>query len=355
MKLSQRKNDILLAIVEDYIKDASPITSGAVKERHLPDISSATLRTELNALEAMGFLRQLHTSGGRVPTTKGYSYYVEYLFSKLKIDNLKLDKVTEILTEKTKSIREIVAELARIISEITNASTVVMLNDYSNLSIEEVRIVSLIEERGLILIRTKNGFVNNGIKISATQKDCDDAGRLLTKRFAGKTIGYMIENIEEIEGAINKEVKNYKKLVDCLIEGLKELAKNRAVGIKQSGAGKLLKSGEKDSVEGAKKVIDILEDEERLELILKTDDERVTCKFTDDEGEYSGLAVVKAPLIVGGQNVGSVGVFGPQRMDYMLIASAIKYLTNELEGLDRLENNNEKIKKKGEKDGKKRK
>ena len=81
MKLSQRKNDILLAIVEDYIKEASPITSGVVKDRHLPNISSATLRTELNALEAMGFLRQLHTSGGRVPTTEGYRYYVESLFS----------------------------------------------------------------------------------------------------------------------------------------------------------------------------------------------------------------------------------------------------------------------------------
>ena len=68
MKLSQRKNDILIATIEDYIKDASPITSGLVKEKHLPNISSATLRNELNALEAMGFLKQLHTSGGRIPT-----------------------------------------------------------------------------------------------------------------------------------------------------------------------------------------------------------------------------------------------------------------------------------------------
>lgn len=342
MKLSERKNEILLAIIEDYIKEASPITSGVVKERHLPNISSATLRNELNALEAMGFLRQLHTSGGRVPTTEGYRYYVESLFSKLKIDNLKLERVTTILSEKTKSIKEIVAELARIISEVTNSSTVVMMNEYNNLLIEEIRIVSLIDTSALILIRTKNGFVNNSIMTSATQKDCDDAGRLLTKKFAGKTIGYMTENIHEVEESINKEVKDYKGLVDCLISGLKELAKNKAVGIKRSGASRLLQSGEKDSIDGARKVINILEDEEQLEIILKTENKDITCKFADDKEEYGGLAVVKAPLIVGGQNVGSVGVFGPQRMDYLLVASAIKYLTSELENLDRLENSDSK-------------
>lgn len=352
MKLSQRKNDILLAIVEDYIKEASPITSGVVKDRHLPNISSATLRTELNALEAMGFLRQLHTSGGRVPTTEGYRYYVESLFSKLKIDNLKLDRVSKVLSEKTKSIREIVAELARIISEITNSSTVVMMNEYNNLCIEEVRIVPLIDSSALILIRTKNGFVNNAITTSATQKDCDDAGRLLTKKFTGKTIGYMIDNINEVEEAINNEVKDYKSLVECLICGLKELTQRKAVGIRQSGAGKLLESGKKDSVDGAMKVLNILEDEEELELILKTENKGITCKFADDKEEYSGLAVVKAPLIVSGQNVGTVGVFGPQRMDYLLVASAIKYLTSELENLDRLESNKNN-KDEGDENGKK--
>lgn len=342
MKLSQRKNEILLAIVEDYIKDASPITSGGVKGRHLPNISSATLRTELNALEAMGYLKQLHTSGGRIPTTEGYRYYVESLFATLKIENLKLDKVKNVLNEKTRSINEIISELAKIISEITNSSTVIMMNGYDNLVIEEVKIISLIDSSALILIRTKNGFINNTIHTSANQKSCDDASKLLTKRFANKTIGYMIENISEVGNAINKEIREYKELVDCFISGLKELVNNKVVGIKQTGAVKLLESGEEATVLGVKKVIDILEDEEQLELVLRTEEKDVTCKFADEQDKYSGLAVVKAPLIISGKNVGAVGVLGPQRMDYMLIASAIKYLTSELENLDKLEDKNGK-------------
>lgn len=345
MELSKRKNDILLATVEDYIKEASPITSAGVKDKHLPNISSATLRTELNALEAMGYLKQLHTSGGRVPTTEGYRYYVESLFSKLNANNLKLDKVKEILNEKTKSIKEIISELAKIISEFTNSSTVIMMNGYNNLIIEEIKIISLIDNSALILIRTQNGIVNNTINTIASQKSCDDASRLLTKRFNQKTIGYMIENISEVGNAINKEIKDYKNLIDCLISGLKELSNNKVVGIKRTGAVKLLNCGEQHTIEGAKKILNILEDEDKLEMILKTEDKKVSCKFTEEGGEYSGVAVVKAPLIIRGENVGSVGVLGPHRMDYMLIASAIKYLTSELENIDKLEDINDKNRK----------
>ena len=136
MKLSERKKEILLATIEDYIKDASPITSNCVKERHLPNISSATLRFELNALEAMGFLKQLHTSGGRIPTTQGYRFYVENLLGDFKFEPSKIDKVGEILSERTKSVNEIVSELANLISEATNYPTVVMMDGYDNLVIE---------------------------------------------------------------------------------------------------------------------------------------------------------------------------------------------------------------------------
>ena len=79
MELSERKKKILCMAVEEYIRDCSPITSGGIKDSASLDCSTATLRNELNALEAMGFLKQLHTSGGRVPTAQGYRFYVEEL------------------------------------------------------------------------------------------------------------------------------------------------------------------------------------------------------------------------------------------------------------------------------------
>ena len=336
MKLSQRKNDILIATIEDYIKDASPITSGLVKEKHLPNISSATLRNELNALEAMGFLKQLHTSGGRIPTAEGYRYYVEYLLKDFKVEPSKIDRVSEILTERTKSVGEIVSELAKIISEATNYPTVVMMNSYDNFVVEEIKIISLVSDSAIILIGTKNGIINCGIKTAANQRACDDAARLLTKKFCGKTIGQMIENISLVEKEINREVEDYNLLAQGLLEGFKQLQSKKMVGVKTSGATKLLESGEERTVSGYKKTLQILEDEKQLEVLLKTEEDDLSFNLTEDE-DGSGVAVVKAPLVVSGKHVGTIGVLGPQRMDYTTIASALKFLTSELENLDKLE------------------
>ena len=102
MQLSDRKKQILQVAIEDYISSCSPITSGALKGLANLDCSTATLRSELNALEAMGYLKQLHTSGGRVPTPQGYRFYVESLLSNLSVTNAELDKVKNIIEQKNR-------------------------------------------------------------------------------------------------------------------------------------------------------------------------------------------------------------------------------------------------------------
>ena len=117
MELSPRKKKILCMAVEEYIKDCAPITSGNIKDVTSLDCSTATLRSELNALEAMGFLKQLHTSGGRVPTAQGYRYYVENLLSTTTANNSELDEVKNLISNKTRSLSEIVSGIAKIVSQ----------------------------------------------------------------------------------------------------------------------------------------------------------------------------------------------------------------------------------------------
>ncbi len=339
MNLSQRKSEILIATIEDYIKNASPITSNSIKEKHICEVSSATLRNELNSLEAMGFLKQLHASSGRVPTADGYRYYVEWLLKDFKIEPAKIEKVSEILKERSKTIGEIISELAKIISETTNYPTVIMMNGYNNLVIEEIKIIPLIDDSALILIKTPNGIVNNTIKTKACGKSCEDAGRILTKKFCGQTIGFLINNFYEVEREINKEVTDFRLLVDNLLEGLKELSENKTVNIKSSI--KLLENNQGKDINNAKKTFEILEDQKNLEILLNTDEKDLSIKVADEKDEFSGVAVVKAPILLSGKQVGTIGVLGPQRMDYSLIASALKFLVNEMENLDKLEEKNE--------------
>ena len=137
MGLSERKKKILCMAVEEYIKDCSPITSGGIKDATSLECSTATLRSELNALEAMGYLRQLHTSSGRVPTAQGYRFYVESLLSNMSVTNHELEKVRSLIEKKTNSLSDLISEIAKAIGEATNYPTVVMASGVENLILQD--------------------------------------------------------------------------------------------------------------------------------------------------------------------------------------------------------------------------
>lgn len=330
-KLGERKHQVLVGAIEDFIKDASPITSGGVKEKHVHDISTATLRNELSALEAMGYLKQVHTSGGRVPTILGYRYYVNELLKNINYDERALDDVKKVLEGRTKSLTEIISELTRLISKAVNYPTVIYMNGYDKLIIEGISIYPLVDKQALILIQTANGYITNTINSSANLKSCEDASSYLTNKFSGKTIGEMLEGLEQNQEMI-AEIENFKLIVDNLIEGLRKVLNNHNVNIRHEGSADLLdESGE--TSEQTKKVLKLLDNKEELvkAMELEKDQDDLTVMLVEED-KYSGCAMVKAPLCVNGQAVASIGVLGPQRMNYAGIASALKVVMNELNG-----------------------
>lgn len=220
MELSERKIKILNIAVEEFIKDSAPITSGSVKDKTALNVSTATLRNELNALEAMGFLKQLHTSGGRVPTAQGYRFYVENLLKDVKATNKELDDVRKIIENRTQSLSEMISKIAKIISKATNYPTVVMVNGIENLVLTEFKIIPLLEEKCMVLIGTNYGYISNTMDFAASMENCQDASNYLTKYFKGETMGYMLENIDEYMKGMSGEIKAFQGVVDNIIKGL---------------------------------------------------------------------------------------------------------------------------------------
>ena len=210
--LNQRKHDVLIGAVEDYIKDASPITSGAMQKKHLSNISTATLRNELNALEAMGYLKQLHTSSGRVPTTLGYRYYVNHLLKDASLKSDALKDVRTLLDNRSDSLIEVVSELAKLIANAVNYPTVIVANGYDQLVIQNIKVFPLVDKQALTLIQTKSGYITNTIKTTADQKSCQDASKYLTKFYKNKTIKEMFDTIEETENQMLSEIASFKKI-----------------------------------------------------------------------------------------------------------------------------------------------
>lgn len=325
MVLNERRKQILCMAVEEYIRDCSPITSGGIKDIASLNCSTATLRNELSTLEAMGFLKQLHTSGGRIPTVQGYRFYVENLLAGASASNKELEDVKKIISSRTSSLTDIVTGIAKIVSKATNYPTAVMVNGVEHLVLSEFKIIPLLDEKIMVLIGTTSGYLNQTIEVKATGKDCEDASSYLTKHFRGETIGYMIENIHQFEKGMKSEIKSFESVVNSLIEGLKNLNKQKYLDVRHEGSGKILSNSD---VESAKKVLDVLDDENELSSILevKGQDIEVTLAEEDD----AKCSVVKAPICLNGKQLASIGVIGPQRMDYAGIASALKVVIDNL-------------------------
>lgn len=325
MVLNERRKQILCMAIEEYIRDCSPITSGGIKDVSSLNCSTATLRNELSTLEAMGFLKQLHTSGGRIPTVQGYRYYVENLLSEASASNKELEDVKKIISSRTSSLTEIVTGIAKIVSKATNYPTAVMVSGVEHLVLNEFKIIPLLDEKIMVLIGTTSGYLNQTIEVKATGKDCEDASNYLTKHFRGETIGYMIENIHQFERGMKSEIKSFEGVVNSLIEGLKNLNKQKYLDVRHEGSGKILSSSD---VESAQKVLDVLDDEKELSSILEVKGQDIEVTLAEEDN--AKCSVVKAPICLNGKQLASIGVIGPQRMDYAGIASALKVVIDNL-------------------------
>lgn len=327
MELSQRKIKILNSAVEEFIKDSAPITSMSVKDKTALDVSTATLRNELNALEAMGFLKQLHTSGGRVPTAQGYRFYVENLLRDVKATNGELEEVRTIIENRTQSLADMISKIAKVISKATNYPTVVMMNGIENLILTEFKIIPLLDEKCMVLIGTNYGYISETMDFSATLENCHDASNYLTKYFKGETMGYLLDNIDEYMRGMSGEIKAFQGVVNNIIKGLSRLNKQKLLNVQTDGMAELVDKD--DDIKGTKKIIKMLNDKEELIEVLDKTEDKISADVTED------LSVIKAPIIVGGNKLASIGVIGPQKMDYSGIASALKVVIDELNNRDR--------------------
>lgn len=325
MELSERKIKILNIAVEEFIKDSAPITSGSVKDRTSLDVSTATLRQELNALEAMGFLKQLHTSGGRVPTAQGYRFYVENLLKNIKATDRELEDVRKIIENRTQSLSDIVAGIAKIISKATNYPTVVLVNGMENLILKEFKIIPLLGDKCMVLIGTNYGYITNNIDTFASAENCLDASNYLTKYFKGETMRFMMDNISQFKKGMSGEIDAFQEVVDNIIVGLSKMNKQKLLNVQAESVVDLV---DKERLEETKKVLKTLNDKDRLIEVLDDDENEISAVVAEDNEDK--CSVVKAPIIVDGNKFASIGVFGPQKMDYIGIASALKVVIDEL-------------------------
>ena len=339
--LSDRKREILLNAVGNYIDNALPITSGNVQSSVFTTLSSATLRNELNALEEMGYLKQLHTSGGRVPTSEGYKFYVESLLRAKEFDSEVVDKIKNKFVRRSNFILDVVDSLAKNVSDVLKLPTFIEMHNYDNLTIKNINIIPLITGQALLLVQTDAGIMNNTINLSSniTEDNCKDASKFLSMNLGNKRIKEILENFDYYNDLFKNQIMYFQEFFCFITETLKSYSQANALKTHSNVSG-LLENNDYKDLDSAKKFLSLVKDEQEISKIItkidNTSNNDIVYSIGEEgKDEFDDYSIIKANYSLKNGVVASIGVVGPKRLDYYRIASALKFITEEIAELDK--------------------
>ncbi|MBQ9659289.1 MAG: heat-inducible transcription repressor HrcA [Clostridia bacterium] len=330
--LDSRKKQILQAIIEEYINSAEPVSSNSILEKYPIQCSSATVRNEMVELEKMGYLDKPHTSSGRVPSAKGYRFYVDEL---LQDDNISLEEIkyiSEKLETKVNEIEDLTQITANTISEITHYTTISIGPNVKEQLIEEIKFILLGTRMLMAVILTETGLVKETIikfDEDITEKQVETLNYMFNNKLKGKPL-------EEIGGKLEdylfEEMTYSVKVIKPIIEQIKKVIMEENQ-IHLEGTNKSFELPEFNSLEIAKSFVNILDEKELITDMLDTgfaQDINIYIGEENKNEELKDFSVVTFKHRIGNKDLGTIGIIGPKRMDYSKVISVMKYISKKL-------------------------
>lgn len=320
----KRKEIILKYIVEDYIRTAEPVGSISLLNAHKLNYSSATIRNVMMELEKEDYIEKTHTSSGRIPSTKGYRYYVEHL------RNEKIDKSIKFeidgIFDSSKSIEQILNESCLVLSHMTRLACCVLGPSIIDEKIVDVSLIPINEEGFVIIFVTNKGFVGNKtflINKDLKMEELVDAMRVIDLHLKQIKIIDVKNALDELQGEVLDEYKaTYNYLYKSILSVFSSLFSNRSSTF--YGKSYLFEEPEfKDSPDEIKKLIEIFSNSDKLAQIFSACGNEVSISIGN--GRYKDITIITKDVKFPSTNeeIGRIAVVGPTRMNYERV---IKYL-----------------------------
>jgi len=338
--LNERKEQILRAVVVNYIKTAEPVGSRTVTRLYKMGLSSATIRNEMADLEELGFLVQPHTSAGRIPSQLGYRYFVDNLMEPDDLSDVDEQVIRSSLSfEKMREIEQIINNSARVLSSVTNQTSLIMGPQFKKSAFHQLRILPLDEKRGLVVLITDTGFIKNKVidmQQQLTQAELHQVVSYLNQKLYGLTIDQVTTSlINELKRDLFKRLEILEQAFILLEESLKE---EKQIRVFLGGTTNILNQPEFKDVDKIRRMLNLFEQEPLLFRILEeTSNENDIVVRIGAENEYEDIqecTLITGTYKIHDKTIGTLGVLGPTRMDYSRVITVMRrmvdYLNNRL-------------------------
>ncbi len=326
--LSERQELILKLIVDVYVKTAEPVGSRTLSK--LVDVSPATIRNEMADLEDLGYIEKTHSSSGRVPSDKGYHYYIEKLINNPEDIKKSYTIIDELFTNTKMKREEAIQQAMNLLSQLTNYTTIALGHSAYGSKVKKIELVPLHESSCLVLIVTNLGHVESKQIILPSGVDIDEFKRVI-EIFNDILYDCPISKVsEKIHYEISKEhisemlVYN-KTIIDTFLEAFTKFTQSKYY---LTGTNKMLYQPEFNDVSKVRTLLDFFEQNEIFKLAENTQRTGIEVRIGKENSinAMQDCTVITVPYDLSEQEKGTIAIVGPTRMEYKKVIPLIKYL-----------------------------
>ena len=335
--MNERQTSLLKDIVENYINNFKPVSSKSLVDKF--GVSSATIRNDMAELESLGYIEKEHTSSGRIPSEKGYKFYVDNLMQPKEMTGDEVLKLQTILSNNSLVVSDAITKCMEIISDITHYTSVVIGESSRNATLKQISIIPLDnneDENGykkvVAVLVTNQGDVENkqvNVEGDIDLRELIQTSEIINKALIGTPIDKVNERLElDIKPMIKEVINRYEEVCNFFSSAFRDFAVDNA-DVVFKGKTNLLDYKEYDDANKLKEMVSKLENNELVQKI-RTDDDGINVYIGDETEFDKDVTIIKTHYHVGNEE-GTLAIIGPKRMEYDKVVSLLNFLKQYLD------------------------
>lgn len=335
--ISERQTKLLKLIVEEYIKTARPVGSKSLCKTL--NCSSATVRHEMSSLEELGLLEKTHTSSGRVPSEKGYRYYVDYIMKPKELTGEDMLNLQTVFNNKSLILSDAITRSMEIISDLTNYTSVILGSSSKDNLISKVEVIPTSDTSMVAIVITNKGHVEHRniiMEEKVSLVEIKQTVDLINKFIVGTPIDEVSFKLEfEVKPRIGESVKQQRAVYDALYNVFNDLSNDATVHINRPS--NILKEPEfYNNMDKIQNILGKFEDKEFIRSIQNdvssddTDGNDINI-YIGSENEFDDdVAVIKTNYNINGEDI-TIALIGPKRMEYDRVTALLNFLKEHID------------------------
>ncbi len=331
--LTDRQLLILQVIIDDFIQSAQPVGSRSLSKKDGISFSSATIRNEMADLEDLGFIEKTHSSSGRVPSEKGYRYYVDHLLSPQSVSKQDKEEIKSIFAERIYELEKVVQKSAQILSDLTSYTSIVLGPEVNENRVKKLQIIPINRDTAVAIIVTDTGHVENRTITfpgSINPSEIEKMVNILNERLTGVPLIELNDKIyKEVATILKSHINNYDSLLNVLT-GTFNLQSSERVYF--GGKTNMLSQPEFNDIKKIRSLLTMIEQEKEFYELLRTNQTGISIKIGRENrvSAMENCSLITATYTVGTEQLGSIAILGPTRMEYSRVVSLLSLLSTDL-------------------------